>query len=91
MKKFDELVNFFPEDLLIPVDIPFLRKVVRRVTQNMKKRRENADRSGSISPSSNMSLPKAEDEENYEQCFLVKVPVKGKNFSTVKFSHLDFV
>jgi len=46
MKKFDELVKFFPEDLLIPVDIPFLRKVVRRVTQNMKKRRENADRSG---------------------------------------------
>jgi len=80
MKKFDELVKFFPEDLLIPVDIPFLRKVVRRVTQNMKKRRENA-----------MSLPKAEDEENNEQGLLVKIPVKGKNFSTVKFSHLDFV
>jgi hypothetical protein len=102
MKKFDELVTKFPDDLEIPVDIPFLRKVVRRVAQNAKKRKENADRGDPISPALKLAPVKSEEDEEGlavhdntpkapPKVLCLHLPEKSTTFASITFDSSDFV
>lgn len=101
MKKFDELVTKFPDDLEIPVDIPFLRKVVRRVTQNFKKRKENIDRADATSPTMKLASVKMEEEDDSlaihngntnipSKVISLHPPKKSTNFTLISFDSTDF-
>jgi len=101
MKKFDELVTKFPDDLEIPVDIPFLRKVVRRVTQNFKKRKENIDRVDAISPTMKLASVKMEEDEDGlaiqdgnsnapSKVISLHLPKKSTKFALILFNSADF-
>jgi len=43
LKKFDNLIHEFPDNLAVPIDAVFLRKVVRRARQNSSKRRKTIE------------------------------------------------
>lgn len=101
MKKFDELVTKFPDDLEIPVDIPFLRKVVRRVTQNFKKRKENIDRVDATSPTMKLASVKMEEVDDGlaiqdsnpnipSNIITLHLPKKSTNFALISFNSADF-
>jgi len=100
MQKFDDLVNEFPPDLEIPIDIPFLRKVVRRMTQNKKKRKESAERNSLLIPppvkKAKKNPPKEEassdeEEEGQSKTTNLKAPARSVEFESIPFDVSEFV
>mmetsp|Transcript_4497 Transcript_4497/g.6798 ORF Transcript_4497/g.6798 Transcript_4497/m.6798 type:complete len:797 (-) Transcript_4497:129-2519(-) len=91
LKKFDEILKEFPKDMLFPIDAAYLRKVVRRNRQNVKKRvkTQQYGNPASLLASGNMTLEEV-DEDCPPQTLELCVPGKGTCFSAVKFNLSDF-
>jgi len=76
MKKFDKLLDYFPTELVTPIDAAYLRKVVRRARQNSMKRKISLDRK------------KLEDANTPDDKLII--PQRGTNFSRIQFQICDF-
>ena len=85
--KFDRMVQEFPNNLAVPLEISYLRKIVRQ--ERSKKQRREKRKEGSID-----NMTTARDRmvaEQQQQEFEMCVPQKGTHFSSVVFQRLDFV
>ena len=94
LKKFDEMVDVFPnKELATPVDAVFLRLVVRRSRCNAKKKLQRTQliletSSSPITPK-NTGNALADPEEPPHDLEL-HVPGKGTHFPTIPFNLSDF-
>jgi hypothetical protein len=93
MNKFDDLIQFFPKDLLTPVDGSYMRKIVRRARQAASKR---LAKEGAMMPEKVESIaepePQAElpdDPDNPKQWTLT-IPVRGVSFDQTPLNLLHF-
>lgn len=81
MKKFDEMVKEFPNNLATPIDAAYLRAAVRRVKGNKAKQEKR--KSGAESPQRRMVMEKIEIN--------ITVPQKGSEFALLSsFNKQDF-
>ena len=78
LKKFDELIREFPSDLATPMEIPFIRQVVRN---EVKRRRRLLNAESKLEESS--SLSQQPDDH------MLFYPEKGNFFSFI-YDHSDF-
>jgi hypothetical protein len=86
LKKYDQMLGEFPKNLEIPVDAPFLRKVVRRKRQNENKRLKLLEESVKKS-----ETVKTEKKKKREAVFLtLNVPQRGDTFPETEFNIQDF-
>jgi hypothetical protein len=88
MNKFDQLLPFFPKDLITPIDGTYLRKVVRRARQNKHKRSKTAQKleeEGILLPSYETSVSSSmkTDPEPINTGYKINIPGKGKKFPLV--------
>jgi len=84
--KFDRMVQEFPNNLAVPLEISYLRKIVRQERSNKQRREKRKD--GSID---NMTTARDRMAEQQQQEFKMCVPQKGTHFSSLVFQRLDFV
>jgi hypothetical protein len=89
MNKFDQLLPFFPKDLITPIDGTYLRKVVRRARQNKHKRSKTAQKleeEGILLPSNETSVPSTvkSDSVTMNTSCKINIPGKGKQFPLVE-------
>uniref|UniRef100_A0A7S2UN61 Uncharacterized protein n=1 Tax=Attheya septentrionalis TaxID=420275 RepID=A0A7S2UN61_9STRA len=95
LKKFDEMVNVFPnKELATPVDVVFLRLVVRRSRSNAKKKLQRTQQiletcSSPTTTKKTGNTPLADPEEPPHDIEL-HVPGKGTHFPTISFNSSDF-
>mmetsp|Transcript_21973 Transcript_21973/g.64972 ORF Transcript_21973/g.64972 Transcript_21973/m.64972 type:complete len:740 (-) Transcript_21973:234-2453(-) len=106
LKKFDDLVDEFPPDLAIPIDVVELRKVVRRTRQNISKRRKSAaailgsggsDGDGGAGTLGGAAAAKRRtyedrlaDIEAPPPMLQLRLPGKGTTFPSIQFDDDDF-
>jgi len=87
LKKFDDLVNEFPKNLATPVDISYLRKIVRQERSNKSRRDKRKDSSGSgNSAVAGVGDSTAEKQQESE----IHIPQKGTEFLSIAFCRQDF-
>jgi len=82
LKKYDEMLEEFPNNLVNPIDAIFIRKLVRRTRQNEKKRMKAIASTGDVSES-----PK---KNKVNKVITLAVPGKGVTFPSVPFNDIDF-
>ena len=101
LKKYDKMLKRFPQDLVTPIDVAFIRKIVRRVRQNAQKRRKSKGDGESIpgSPAPTVKDNDADaakeelvkvDANAPSQTIEVRVPGKGTKFPSAPFNEDDF-
>mmetsp|Transcript_11560 Transcript_11560/g.21859 ORF Transcript_11560/g.21859 Transcript_11560/m.21859 type:complete len:238 (+) Transcript_11560:817-1530(+) len=87
LKKFDGLVNEFPKNLATPVDISYLRKIVRQERSNKSRRDKRKDGGGSgNSAVAVVGDSMAEQQQESE----IHIPQKGTEFMSIDFCRQDF-
>jgi len=82
LKKYDEMLEEFPKNLLNPIDAIFIRKVVRRTRQNANKRMKAIAATGDVSESAK--------KNKVSKMITLAVPGKGLTFPSVSFNEVDF-
>lgn len=93
MNKFDDLIQFFPKDLMTPVDGSYMRKIVRRARQAASKR---VAKEGAMVPDKVATIvepePQAElpDDPNNPKHLTLAIPGRGCSFDQTPFSLLHF-
>ncbi len=81
------MLEEFPKNLQIPVDAPFLRKIVRRRRQNENKRQKSLEES--VKKVDTVKVEKKKKKR--EQLHLnLDLPCKGKQFREIEFKVQDF-
>ena len=99
MKKFDDLVTEFPKNLATPIDVSFLRLVVRRLRNNKSKTKAKAgDTSASPVKAPTKTTPVAVKEEKkvvVEKKVMASIkldaPQKGTEFASFVFDRINFM
>jgi hypothetical protein len=83
LKKFDDLITEFPNNLATPIDLSYIRLLVRRLRSNKAK----AQKRGPVSPA------KASPNTVKETVAVVKLdaPRKGVVFNSVVFDRTNFL
>lgn len=82
LKKYDEMLEEFPKNLVNPIDAIFIRKLVRRTRQNANKRMKALAATGDVSESAKKSKA--------SKMMTLVVPGKGLTFPSVLFNDVDF-
>mmetsp|Transcript_43589 Transcript_43589/g.74420 ORF Transcript_43589/g.74420 Transcript_43589/m.74420 type:complete len:239 (+) Transcript_43589:933-1649(+) len=82
LKKFDEMIKEFPKNLATPIDVSYLRKVVRQERSN-KSRREKRKDGGAGGGGGGAGGEAEQESEMY-------VPQKDTEFSSISFRMADF-
>lgn len=103
LKKYDEMLDEFPKNLLVPIDAVFIRKLVRRNRQNANKRMkalavaatmEAATATALMEKASaeklSTDLPPAKKQRVESATMSLAVPGKGSVFPPVSFKEADF-
>jgi len=103
LKKYDEMLDEFPKNLLVPIDAVFIRKLVRRNRQNANKRMkalavaatmEAATATAVMEKASaeklSTDLPPAKKQRVESATMSLAVPGKGSVFPSVPFKEADF-
>merc|ERR1719401_1589790 len=76
LKKFDAMLLEFPKNLAVPMEVSYLRKIVRQERSNKSRRERRKD--GSVDNVDEMA-------EQQPQEFEILVPQKGIDFSSLVF------
>ena len=95
--KFDSMLYEFPKNLATPIDVSYLRKIVRMESSN-KKRREKRKSGGAgeaavariDDATSTMKQPQLQ-LQHPQQDVVVCIPQKGLNFPTIKYNKQDYL
>jgi len=89
LKKFDEMLEEFPNNLATPVDLTLLRKIVRWERSN-KQRREKRKSGESVVGAASASTPNAATKQQQPGDVMVDVPRSGTDFPMIVFDKRDF-
>ena len=89
LKKFDEMLEEFPNNLATPVDLTLLRKIVRWERSN-KQRREKRKSGESVVGAASASTPNAATKQQQPRDVMVDVPRSGTDFPMIVFNERDF-
>lgn len=84
LNKFDDMIDQFPKNLATPIDVHYLRKIVRQEKSN-RARREKRQSGGAAAAVAAAVAAHVKQEESE-----VTVPQKGNDFSSVVFDGKDF-
>jgi len=87
LKKFDEMIKEFPQKILTPIDVSYLRLIVRRVRNN--KAKIQARKEGSYFEARRGGKKEVPDEVN-KTALMIRIPQKGTQFSLISFNYDDF-
>ncbi len=87
LKKFDEMVKEFPQKILTPIDVSYLRLIVRRVRNNKAKIQARKD--GSYFEARRGGKKGVADQDD-KMASMIRVPQKGTQFSQFSFNYDDF-
>lgn len=82
LKKYDEMLEEFPKNLVTPIDAIFIRKLVRRTRQNANKRMKAL--------AATWEVPDAAKKIKVSETITLLVPGKGSTFPSVPFNDVDF-
>ena len=85
LKKFDDMIKEFPKNLATPIDVPYLRKIVRQEKSN-KSRREK--RMGVVTTTGGSAASGEKKEQQHDSEIII--PQRGLQFSSVPFKQGDF-
>lgn len=85
LKKFDELITEFPKNLVTPIDVSYLRKIVRQERSNKSRREKRKDCGGS-----SVADGKGEWTDQPLQETEINIPQKGMDFEDIVFCRRDF-
>ena len=97
--KFDSMLDEFPKNLATPIDVSYLRKIVRMESSN-KKRREKRKSGGAgeaavariDDATSTMKQPQPQLQlQHLQQDVVVCIPQKGLNFPTIELNKQDYL
>ena len=88
LKKFDEMLEEFPNNLATPVDLTLLRKIVRweRSNKQRREKRKSGEGVGAASPSTTNAATKLQQPQDV----MVNVPRSGTDFPIIIFDKRDF-
>lgn len=105
--KFDPLVELFPKNLMTPVTVEYMKKIVRRARQNRHKRlktaslkSETTSKDGEEVDGDESEKEEMEEEEEQEdeeespaepQKRIVEIPTMGSEFPTLRWKEADFI
>jgi len=82
LKKYDEMLEEFPKNLVTPIDAIFIRKLVRRTRQNANKRMKAL--------AATWEVPEPAKKIKVSEMITLSVPGKGVTFPSVPFNDVDF-
>ena len=96
MKKFDTILKFFPDDLIIPIDTKFLRDKIKQLRQNRQKRNKwliETNRENEIEelnkwdflPRSTGNVTNEKNDQKVQKVVRIKVPHHGTKFEQKLF------
>jgi hypothetical protein len=95
--KYDSLIELFPKNLLTPVTVEYMKKIVRRARQNRHKRRKTAE----LKPEDEVkdddeeageeSEKEEEEKEPEPNKRIVEIPTMGSVFPKMQWKESDFV
>lgn len=89
LKKFDDMVKEFPKNLATPIDLSYLRKIVRQERSNKSRREKRKDgSSGGNAVGVRVGELKVDLQQLSET--QIHIPQKGTEFSSISFSREDF-
>ena len=91
--KFDKLAKEFPSELMTPVDVNYLKKIVRRARQNRHKRIKTAAKHQPDVKEEAESDDEEEEEEEEEvkqEYRKVHIPALGTEYPTMKYEKEKF-
>ena len=84
------MLDEFPKNLATPIDVSYLRKIVRMESSN-KKRREKRKSGGGGGGEAVARIDDATSTmKQPQQDVVVCIPQKGLNFPTIKFNEQDY-
>mmetsp|Transcript_3944 Transcript_3944/g.5143 ORF Transcript_3944/g.5143 Transcript_3944/m.5143 type:complete len:701 (+) Transcript_3944:204-2306(+) len=97
LKKYDQMIEEFPNNLQTPIDAPFLRKVVRRKRQNENKKLKLMEESGKktevVAEKDTSSVAEKTDtptEKRERTIVNLMLPCRGTKFPEITFQMVDF-
>lgn len=79
-KKFDDMIKEFPKNLATPIDVQYLKKIVRQEKSNRARREKRKDGS-----TGGVAVVQVKQEESE-----IHIPQKGMEFSSIVFKVEDF-
>jgi len=100
--KFDPLVELFPKNLMTPVNVEYMKKIVRRARQNRHKREKTAALKSETSTKDDDDDDDNSEKEDVEekgkeeekapepQKRVVEIPTMGSVFPTVRWDEANF-
>ncbi|KAL3823755.1 hypothetical protein ACHAXA_004848, partial [Cyclostephanos tholiformis] len=91
LKKFDDMLEEFPKNLATPIDVSYLRKIVRMERSNKQKRENNRQRKEKRrSGEGGDADPKIAITQQQPQDGIIHIPRRGTKFPTIVFDKRDF-
>ena len=84
LKKFEDMVKEFPKNLATPVDIAFLRKIVRQERSNKTRRDKRKSGGGGDGTAAGYGDLQQHQDSN------INIPQRGTEFSSIVFDTQDF-
>ena len=88
--KFDSMLDEFPKNLATPIDVSYLRKIVRMESSNKKRREKRKSGSGGGGEAVARIDDATSTMKQPQQDVVVCIPQKGLNFPTIKFNEQDY-
>lgn len=85
LKKFDEMLKQFPDDMAFPVNAVLLRLHVRRARQNASKRLKT------LAALEQESLNESQEKDATSESLKLMIPGDGTIFPAPSFTRKDFV
>jgi hypothetical protein len=91
LKKFDDMLEEFPKNLATPIDLSYLRKIVRMERSNKQKRENNRQRKEKRKSGEGGDADSATAQQKPQpQDGTVHIPRRGTEFPTIVFDKKDF-